>query len=115
MKRADELIKIQADDHGRMWIPPKLQKRLIPGTVLTVESQEQGTVWVSVRTELAENQADEHTEKALDAAEGAGPQLVKKGRVTVVRGQVPEGFDWDAFIQEGREERLQDLLSWGEK
>jgi hypothetical protein len=104
MKRTSELVKIQSDELGRMWIPKKIQEKLAPGTILTVESQEQGAVWVSISTTAKEKQPAQHTEGTPVVDEFEEPQLVKKGRVTVLRGEVPEGFDWDAFLQEGRED-----------
>jgi hypothetical protein len=44
---------------------------------------------------------------AFASGESAGsPQLVKKGRITVIRGKFPEAFDWDAFLEEEQNQRL---------
>jgi hypothetical protein len=115
MKSTSQLVELHVDESGRMWIPEELQEKLVPGTVLVVERQKHGAVWLSVKLNASENQPVQHLEKIPVVEEAQRPQLVKKGRVTVLRGEVPEGFDWDAFIQQGREERLQDLLNWIEK
>lgn len=109
MSTAIEMIRIPLDQAGRMLIPSELREQWSPGTTLTVENQEGDAVWFSVQIAHASVQPMELPQ------DEEGPQLVKKGRVTVIRGDFPEGFDWDAFIEEGRDERLRHVMGWSEQ
>ena len=43
------------------------------------------------------------------------PHLVKKGRITVIRGDFPEGFDWGAFLEEEMNEQLRRVMGWSDQ
>ena len=113
MTAATELIRIPLDAAGRMLIPEKLREQWSPGTVLTLESQEGDAVWFTVQIAPTGTQTKAQTKTQQQGEEG--PQLVKKGRVTVIRGDFPEGFDWDTFIEEGNDERLRHVMGWSEQ
>jgi len=56
------------------------------------------------------------TESAFASIQAAeSPQLVKKGRVTVIRGGFPEGFTWDAFLDEEQNERLRQIIGCADR
>ena len=82
-------IDLRVSDDGTLVIPVAMQEWLVPGAILSVESRENETLCFRVHTP--------------DTDEPIGPRIVYKEGLPVIRGEVAPGFDWDAFMQEGRE------------
>jgi len=82
-------IDLQVSEDGTLVIPVNMQEWLVPGAVLSVESRENETLCFRVQIP--------------DAEEIVGPRIVYKEGLPIIRGEVAPGFDWEAFMLEGRE------------
>ncbi len=88
-----EQITLELNEAKEFVLPEDISERLRPGTKLVVESRRNGTL--RVRLDASEVPEDE------------GPRLVRRGKALIVSGgKLPDDFDWNAFMQEGREAPL---------
>jgi len=88
-----EQIQLHVDENGSIAIPPEVQEQLVPGAVLTVERRENGAITLRVEVESQAPAEDE-------------PMLIEKDGILVIRGKVPDDFNWEAFLHESRERPL---------
>jgi len=89
-------VALRVDERGQLEIPDEIQQRLFPGMVVLLRFPGDSNGAISAENGL----------KYKAALEPATSGLVRENGVLVFRGAVEEGFDWDAFIQEGREAPL---------
>ena len=89
-------VELQVDKQGQLNIPDEIQRHLFPG-MLVVLKLEDATTDVS---------GIGHKPNGIAEAECQSPGLVRENGILVFRGAIEEGFDWDAFMQEGREAPL---------
>jgi len=82
-------IDLRVNEDGTLVIPVTMQEWLVPGAILSVESRDSETLCFRVLTP--------------DIDKPTGPQIVYKDGLPVIRGEVAPDFDWDAFMQEGRD------------
>ena len=92
-----ERIELAVDKSGRVVLPEELAAKLAPGTTLTVESRQNGKLTVRV---------------GICSHEAVAPHLVRKGKSLVIAGTVTDDFDWDTFLQEGRERPIAGLAQY---
>ena len=86
-------ITLEVNEARQIVLPEAVSEQMLPGAKLVVESRRNGTL--QVRLDEPEMQEDE------------GPRLVRRGKALVVSGgKLPDDFDWNAFMQEGREAPL---------
>jgi hypothetical protein len=90
-----ELITLHVNPDGSVTVPRKILERLKPGSVLVVEQRENDHVLLRLDAPFAPYKVED-----------PGPRLIREGLATVITGKLEEGFDWDAFMQEGREAPL---------
>ena len=100
-------VALRVDERGQLQIPDEIQQHLFPGmvVVLTLEEQSEPSNGVNGRpvpTGILNRNPPAHD----------GPELVEKDGWTVIRGELPLGFDWDTFLYEDRENRLDLLIEW---
>ena len=89
-------IAVRVNERGQLQIPDEIQQQLFPGMVVVLRFPDDSNGAIS-----AENGLNYST-----AIEPATPGLVREDGILVFRGAIEEGFDWDAFMQEGREAPL---------
>lgn len=99
----EPLITLQVDAAGQVWLPEKLQKMLVPGTVLTVASRDNGTIFLRIEVQPSLTEAQPEATESLC-------RLKDEDGVLVFTGTVPENFNWEAFMQEER--ALRDRQLW---
>jgi len=98
----EQLINLQVDAAGKVWLPETLQKMLVPGMVLTVASRDNDTIALRVEVQSRISKAQSEDVESLQ-------RLKAEDGVLVFTGTVPENFDWEAFMQEERELRDQSI------
>lgn len=87
-----ELIELQLEETDDTEILNDLQHKLLPGTLLVVENWKDEKISLRI------------VETILTSLESEAPVgLIEKDGLLVYRGEPPQGFDWEAFLQEERE------------
>jgi hypothetical protein len=87
-----ELIELQIEEIDNTEVLSNLQHKLLPGTLLVVENWEDEKISLRI------------VETTLTSLESESPVgLIEKDGLLVYRGEPPQGFDWEAFLQEERE------------
>ena len=94
---------LRVDEQGHLHIPAEIQRQLFPGMVVVLKLDEQTS---------ANGHAESSGTGKNGRSDSSGPELVEKDGWTVVRGDLPSDFDWNAFLYEDRENRLDLLTEW---
>ncbi|MBX3000115.1 MAG: hypothetical protein KF893_16455 [Caldilineaceae bacterium] len=95
MSISGELIELQIEETDNTEFLNRLQHKLLPGTLLIVEN------WANEKISL---RIVETALKTVESEALAG--LIEQDGLLVYRGEPPQGFDWEAFLQEEREAPL---------
>lgn len=100
-------VEVQVDEQGRLQIPAEIQRQLFPGRVVVLKLDDENNT-------TNDKNGPSRLTPVLDtlATAESGPELVEKDGWLVVRGTLPFDFDWDAFLLEEREQRLDSLTEW---
>lgn len=91
-------VAVRVNDRGELQIPEEIQRQLFPGMVVVLKLDEQKPMKNGDNEHFL---ADETSEEAQFVPEG--PRIIYKNGLPVIRGEVAADFDWDEFMQEGRE------------
>ena len=84
-------VDLKIDSAGRLVLPKRIRDRLRLTTGSIVE-------------------LEEHPGEVVIRAKEQKPAFVQRNGRWVYVGQVPNGFDWDAMIENDREERDREIL-----
>ncbi|MCB0114384.1 MAG: hypothetical protein R2873_20105 [Caldilineaceae bacterium] len=87
MTTSTEVITLHVDSAGHFVIPESVRRQLTPGATIRVEEVDDKSLSIRVQP--------------------PSERLVWEDGVLVFTGELPDGFDWDVYDQQFRQERVQ--------
>jgi len=90
-------VAVRVDEEGNLQIPDEIQRQLFPGMMVMLKLSEE--------KEMADLTPNDTIYRILEN-QSEPPGLVRENGILVFRGEIEDGFDWDAFMQEDREAPL---------
>lgn len=100
-------VALRVNEQGQLQIPDEIQQQLFPGMLVVLKLEED---------DQSGNGSNGHAEVTpVTPAIPTGhtrAEVVEKDGWMVIRGELPPGFDWDVFLYEDRELRVNSLIDW---